>query len=74
MICSLTDFTCGWPAYPDVEVRDVNPDWEFLVIACDGIWDVMTNEVSLCQYLSTILQELHVIILLSTTHSPAGHK
>jgi protein phosphatase 2C family protein 2/3 len=33
-------------AYPDVEVREVNPDWEFLVIACDGIWDVMTNEVS----------------------------
>lgn len=31
-------------AYPDVEVRDINPDWEFLVIACDGIWDVMTNE------------------------------
>lgn len=47
MICSLIDFTSGWPAYPDVEVRDINPDWEFLVIACDGIWDVMTNEVSL---------------------------
>lgn len=31
-------------AYPDIEVRGVTPDWEFLVIACDGIWDVMTNE------------------------------
>lgn len=31
-------------AYPDVEVREITPDWEFLVIACDGIWDVMTNE------------------------------
>ncbi|XP_069696175.1 probable protein phosphatase 2C T23F11.1 isoform X2 [Periplaneta americana] len=31
-------------AYPDVEVREVTSDWEFLVIACDGIWDVMTNE------------------------------
>ncbi|KAJ9589005.1 hypothetical protein L9F63_017700, partial [Diploptera punctata] len=31
-------------AYPDVEVREITPEWEFLVIACDGIWDVMTNE------------------------------
>ena len=71
MICSLTDFPSGWPAYPDVEVRDINPDWEFLVIACDGIWDVMTNEVSwVCQYLSTLLQEQHPIfyqpLLLAT--------
>lgn len=20
------------------------PDWEFIVLACDGIWDVMSNE------------------------------
>jgi hypothetical protein len=39
-------------AYPDVEVREVTPDWEFVVIACDGIWDVLTNEVSLWQCLS----------------------
>ena len=31
-------------AYPDVEVREITPSLEFLVIACDGIWDVMTNE------------------------------
>lgn len=31
-------------AYPDVEVRDITEDWEFLILACDGIWDVMTNE------------------------------
>ncbi|KAF2905822.1 hypothetical protein ILUMI_00358 [Ignelater luminosus] len=31
-------------AYPDVEVRTITPDWEFIVLACDGIWDVMTNE------------------------------
>lgn len=31
-------------AYPDVQVRDVAEDLEFIVIACDGIWDVMTNE------------------------------
>lgn len=31
-------------AYPDVEVRTVTTDWEFVVIACDGIWDVMSSE------------------------------
>lgn len=31
-------------AYPDVEKRDITEDWEFLVLACDGIWDVMSNE------------------------------
>lgn len=31
-------------AFPDVEIRTITPDWEFIVMACDGIWDVMTNE------------------------------
>ncbi|GIX73428.1 probable protein phosphatase 2C T23F11.1 [Caerostris darwini] len=31
-------------AYPDVVVRDLTPDHEFIVLACDGIWDVMTND------------------------------
>lgn len=31
-------------AYPDVEIRDITEDYEFLVLACDGIWDVMTNQ------------------------------
>ncbi|BFF98433.1 probable protein phosphatase 2C T23F11.1 [Drosophila madeirensis] len=30
-------------AYPDVEVADITEDWEFVVLACDGIWDVMSN-------------------------------
>lgn len=30
-------------AYPDVEIRTVTPEWEFIVLACDGIWDVMSN-------------------------------
>ena len=33
-------------AYPDVTVNDVTSDWEFIVLACDGIWDVMTSQVS----------------------------
>ncbi|XP_047998538.1 probable protein phosphatase 2C T23F11.1 [Leguminivora glycinivorella] len=31
-------------AYPDVQVRQLNDDWEFIVIACDGIWEVLSNE------------------------------
>lgn len=30
-------------AYPDVEERTIDSDWEFIVLACDGIWDVMSN-------------------------------
>ncbi|SPP77533.1 probable protein phosphatase 2C T23F11.1 [Drosophila guanche] len=30
-------------AYPDVETRKIMEDWEFIVLACDGIWDVMSN-------------------------------
>lgn len=38
-------------AYPDVQIRQLNDDWEFIVIACDGIWEVMSNEdvISFCR-------------------------
>ncbi|XP_058450162.1 probable protein phosphatase 2C T23F11.1 [Malaya genurostris] len=31
-------------AFPDVEERQINEDWDFLVIACDGIWDVLPSQ------------------------------
>lgn len=31
-------------AAPDVVFKTVNEDWEFVLIACDGIWDVLSNE------------------------------
>lgn len=31
-------------ALPEVTVHDLNEDWEFMVLACDGIWDVLTNQ------------------------------
>ncbi|RXG71562.1 putative protein phosphatase 2C T23F11.1 [Armadillidium vulgare] len=31
-------------AWPDVVIQEINEDWEFILLACDGIWDVMTNE------------------------------
>ncbi|XP_048481383.1 probable protein phosphatase 2C T23F11.1 isoform X5 [Plutella xylostella] len=38
-------------AYPDVQVRQLTDDWEFIVIACDGIWEVLSNEevISFCR-------------------------
>lgn len=32
-------------ALPDIEAREITEDWEFVLLACDGIWDVVTNEV-----------------------------
>ena len=32
-------------ANPDVEVRKLSNDYEFILIACDGIWDVLTSQV-----------------------------
>ena len=31
-------------ASPDVQIRDLTDDLEFMVIACDGIWDVLSND------------------------------
>ncbi|XP_055340031.1 probable protein phosphatase 2C T23F11.1 [Paramacrobiotus metropolitanus] len=30
-------------AFPDVVAQDMTDSWEFVVMACDGIWDVMTS-------------------------------
>jgi len=31
-------------AYPEVIVKDIEPDHEFILLACDGIWDVLSNQ------------------------------
>lgn len=31
-------------AFPDVIVKEITLDHEFILLACDGIWDVMSNE------------------------------
>lgn len=31
-------------AYPDVDIKELTSDHEFMLLACDGIWDVLSNE------------------------------
>ncbi|CAH1404005.1 unnamed protein product [Nezara viridula] len=30
--------------FPDVVTKHLSTDWKFLIIACDGIWECLTNE------------------------------
>ena len=38
-------------ADPDISEEDLTKDINFLVIACDGIWDCMTNQ-ECCDFIS----------------------
>ncbi|XP_015119678.1 probable protein phosphatase 2C T23F11.1 isoform X1 [Diachasma alloeum] len=31
-------------AFPEVQKFEITDDWEFVILACDGIWDVMSSE------------------------------
>jgi protein phosphatase 1G len=54
-------------ASPEVKVANLTPDCEFIVLACDGVWDCMTNQ-EVCDFvserikkgvkLSTIIEEI----------------
>lgn len=37
-------YICILIAYPDVVQKRITSDHEFIVLACDGIWDVLTNQ------------------------------
>jgi serine/threonine protein phosphatase PrpC len=42
-------------AYPDVVVDNLSDDVEFIILACDGIWDCMTNQEA-CDFVSSKLK------------------
>lgn len=33
-----------WPGVPQIRRLALEPGDEFLILACDGIWDVLTNQ------------------------------
>ena len=35
--------SCKFTAYPDVIIKEITPDHEFILLASDGIWDCMSN-------------------------------
>lgn len=39
---------------PEIFVRDRSENDEFLVLACDGVWDVMSNE-DICNFIRSRL-------------------
>jgi len=45
-------------AAPDVVVKTINENWEFILLACDGIWDVLSNEEVLKFVRTRIAQQM----------------
>jgi serine/threonine protein phosphatase PrpC len=43
-------------AYPDVVVESLSSDCDFMIIACDGIWDCKTNQEA-CDFVSERLRK-----------------
>jgi len=43
-------------AYPEVIIENVTNDCEFMVIACDGVWDCKTNQEA-CDFVSERLKK-----------------
>lgn len=41
---------------PDIKIEPIDGKEEFLVLACDGIWDVMSNE-DICEFVRTLMEE-----------------
>ncbi|KAK2563508.1 putative protein phosphatase 2C T23F11.1 [Acropora cervicornis] len=47
-------------ALPDVIQKDITPDHEFIVLACDGIWDVLSNQEVLDFVRTRIAQQMQL--------------
>lgn len=42
-------------AEPEIKIEKIDGSEEFLVLACDGIWDVMTND-GICEFVRGLMQ------------------
>jgi len=43
-------------AYPEIKIDNLTSDCEFIVVACDGVWDCMTNQ-EICEFISQRLNK-----------------
>jgi len=43
---------------PEISVRQLGPNDRFLILACDGVWDVMTNQDA-ATLVNTVLEKTH---------------
>ena len=43
-------------AYPDIVIENLSKDVQFIVIACDGVWDCMTNQ-EVCSFVGDRLKK-----------------
>lgn len=41
---SLKPEECAVTVYPEVTIEQIRPEHDFMIIACDGIWDCMTSQ------------------------------
>lgn len=43
-------------ANPEIKVENLTPDCDFLILACDGVWDCLTNQ-EICDIVSNRLRK-----------------
>ena len=43
-------------ANPEMKVENLTPDCDFMILACDGIWDCLTNQ-EICDIVSNRLKK-----------------
>ena len=70
-------------AFPDIKIENLNNDIDFIVLACDGIWDCKSNQ-EVCEFfnekfkkspnekISTYIEELYDEILAPDVYTDTG--
>lgn len=43
-------------AFPDVGVEEITPECDFIVLACDGVWECKTNQ-EVCNFVAERLEK-----------------
>jgi serine/threonine protein phosphatase PrpC len=49
-------------AFPDVTITEMTNDDEFMILACDGVWDIMTCQ-SACDFVREKISKGKIILL-----------